>query len=344
MKILAILVPILITTSTSLADTNYFENFSPHLATNIPIIWQGSTNQVPRNIWIYRMGGPRIFPAAVVSNAFVLASLQGRKIPKPSTNNFVIMDEKQANYTGPRFSIFSINPGSGSVNYTMPNPVRGSDQDIPSDENIVTHAWKYAVKLGLDPKQLAQKPLTSQNCDNDENGREATNHICGRGVYLSRLLDGIAFWDNGADPGTDGFWIEFGSHGKVRCFTLSWPNLERYENQPTASAQQIIACIRAHKIIVVPNGEEEKYFERVKSLANAKTFTITRITPYYSEGFFGERPTNDEPSKYRPPIAELTAVADFGNSNQTVRIVAPILQSDIARLLANRSAAGDGKK
>jgi hypothetical protein len=62
MKTFAILAAILTTAIPSSADTNYFENFSPHLSTNTPIIWQISTNRVPKNIWIYRRLGPRIFP------------------------------------------------------------------------------------------------------------------------------------------------------------------------------------------------------------------------------------------------------------------------------------------
>jgi hypothetical protein len=332
MKTFAILAAMLMTAFSSPASSSSLERFSPHFSTDTPILWTAPTNHLPKNIWIYRRLGPRIFPETVISNAVVLASLQGNKIPKPSTNDFVIWDEKPANYPGIISSIFSIHPGSGSVNYTMPNPVRGSDKDIPGDETIVTRAWKYAFQLGLDPKQLVQKPLTSQSCDFDENGREATNHICGRGVYLSRLLDGIAFWGNGDDNPNEGFWIEFGSQGMIRCFSVTWPNLERYESQPTASPQQIISCIRAHKVIVIPDGEE-RYFERVKALANAKIFTITGITPYYGEGVFGELPTSDEPPKFFPPIAELAAVADFGNSNLTVRLIAPILSSDVKRLL-----------
>jgi hypothetical protein len=68
-------------------------------------------------------------------------------------------------------------------------------------------------------------------------------------------------------------------------------------------------------------------------LANAQTFTITKITPYYSEGIFGEVPTNDMPPKFVTPLAELEAVADFGNSNTTVRLLSPILSSEVSRLL-----------
>src|SRR5208283_545745 len=110
---------------------------------------------------------------------------------------------------------------------------------------------------------------------------------------------------------------------------LTLPNLEREQESPTASAQQIIACIRALKTPSPPNGEESDYFGRIKNLAKAKKLTITKITPVYGEGVFGEVPTNNEPAKIVTPIAQLEAVADFGNSNATVRLFSPILSSEV---------------
>ena len=87
---------------------------------------------------------------------------------------------------------------------------------------------------------------------------------------------------------------------------------------------------------MLPNADEEKYFERVKALANAKKITITKITPYYGEGVFGEMPTNNEPSESVAPFAELEAIADFGNSNLTVRLFSPVLSTDAIRLLTDK--------
>src|SRR5208337_524263 len=101
----------------------------------------------------------------------------------------------------------------------------------------------------------------------------------------------------------------------------------------TASAQQIIACIKALKTPSPPNGEEPDYFERIKNLAKVTKLTITRITPYYGEGVYGEAPTNNEPSRFVTSIAELEAVADVGNSNVTVRLLSPIMSSEANRLL-----------
>lgn len=106
------------------------------------------------------------------------------------------------------------------------------------------------------------------------------------------------------------------------------------ESHQTASPAQITACIRPHKVIVLPNTDEEAYFQRVKALANARTFTITKITPYYCVGIYGEMPGN-EPSKWITPVAEVEAIADFGITNATVRIFAPILASDVIRTLSN---------
>ena len=112
-----------------------------------------------------------------------------------------------------------------------------------------------------------------------------------------------------------------------------FPNLERIKQSQVASPQQIIACIRAFKTPSLPNGDETDYFGRIKNLAKVKKLTITKITPFYGEGIYGEAPTNGEPQKNVVPIAELEAVADFGNSNTTVRLLSPIISSEVNRLL-----------
>jgi len=338
-KTFAILAAILTTAFSSLAGPLTWEDFSPHLSTNAQIIWKAPTNNLPKNLWICKKLLPRVFSASVISNAIVLASLQKKGFPQPSTNRITIWEPTRENLSpwddDPQAGALSIDPDFARLYYTMPHFDMDSGIDIPSDDVIVKRAWDNAFKLGLDSAQLMQKPPISQICSFDENGRDNNNNqICGRIVFLCRLIDGIGFISNG--DGTweaEGFWIQYGSHGKIRSFAVVWPTLKRDGKSQTASPQQIIACIRAHKIIVIPNADEEKYFERVKTLANAKKFTITKITPYYGEGVFGEVPTNNEPSKYVSPVAELEAIADFGNSNLTVRLFSPVLSSDAIRLL-----------
>ncbi|MGH7990741.1 MAG: hypothetical protein ACREDS_11210 [Limisphaerales bacterium] len=195
------------------------------------------------------------------------------------------------------------------------------------------------TKLYVDGQEMQMADSTTNWTDGSTNYEtdNLTNQLCGRGVFLSRTLDGILFFSMGEDALVDGFWIEFGSHGQIRGFSLVWPALKRDKLQPAASPQQIIACIRAFKTMTPPIGKETHYFARIKNLAKAKKLTITKITPYYMEGIYGQTPTNDEPPKVIAPLAELEAVADFGNSNMPVRLLSPVLSSEVGRLLTEKS-------
>jgi hypothetical protein len=337
MKIFSLLAIIFVTAFSSSADsTNSFEKFSPHFSTSTEIIWQAATNNLPKSFWICKRLPPRPFSATVISNAIVLASLQGKGFPKPSTNDFYILKDHDPNCQCMIPTIFNINPKSGTISYSMPDPDTNLFL-IPSDEILVMRAWACASQLGVDPPEVAFKSMTS-DFNPDENYNDLTNQLCGRGVFLSRQLDGISFTGIGDNGANGGFWIEFGSLGKIRAFSLVWPDLKRDRVEKTASPEQIIACIRAHKIIVIPNGKnDEKYFERIKVLSNAKTFAITKIMPSYTEGVMGETPTNDAPPEFITPFAEMEAVADFGNGNATVRFVCPIISSEVSRLLGNKA-------
>jgi hypothetical protein len=321
------------TAFSSFADfTNSPENFSPHFSTNTEIIWQAPTKDLPKSFWIYKRLPPKPFSATVISNAIVLASLQSKGFPKPSTNDFFIWEDKGPNYPGPIPEIFGITPKSGTISHWLPSAGTNME-DVSADYILVQRTWACAAQLGVDFTQLAFKEMTS-HFNQDESSDDLTNKLCGRGVLLSRKLDGILFWSMGTeDESVDGFWIEFGSHGQVRAFSLVWPDLKQTELQQIATPQQIIACIKAQKTIVIPNRNEETYFQRIKTLATAKKFIIKKITPYYMEGRFGETPTNDMPPEIIEPIADLEAVADFGGSNLTVRLISPIISSEVNRLI-----------
>jgi hypothetical protein len=331
-KTLAILTVTLVTAFSSSAERPSLKELNSHLFTNAVIVWQAPTDRLPKSFWVYQRLLPRVFPETVISNAIVLGSLQSKGFPKPSTNDFSIAEPHErpepAGHT-----IFAITPGEAYLYYSMPNYTAGSGKEIPNDETVARRAWKYASQLGLDPAMLVQKTFYTHVCETDQNG-EPTHPVCGRGVFLSRQLHGVAFFsarDQG--DGAEGFSMEFGRHGQIRFFSLRWSTLEPYERQQTISPQEIIRCIRAHKTFVLPNGNEAGFFERLNRLASAKKLTITNITPYYWDFVFGEMPTNDVPCRFATPLAELEAVADFGNSNATVRLISPIIASDASRLL-----------
>jgi len=330
MKAFAILAAILAPAFPSPAGSLTLEDISPHLSTNAPIVWKAPTNHLPGNFRIYKRRPPT-FSAVTISNALVLASLQNKGPVLPSTNEICFWDHNRKG-DDPLAGHFTISPGFASISYQIRNHALGSPVDIPSDKVIAERAWDCAIRFGLDRAQLMQKGAYNHMCQYDEKGKLGTNDsIGGREIVLTRLIDGIGFYDNQIE---EGFCIEFGSRGKIRSFSLVWPNLEPYKISQTASPEQIIQCIRAYKTPLTPNDDEASpYFAGIKKLANAKKFTVTKITPYYSEGVFGNMPTNYETPEFVAPYAELEAVADFGNSNLTVRLFAPILATDATRLV-----------
>jgi hypothetical protein len=109
--------------------------------------------------------------------------------------------------------------------------------------------------------------------------------------------------------------------------------MEHFKNERTASPGEITRCIQAHKAIVLPNFKDDG-FARLRELAKATKFTITKITPYYSDSIFADMPSNGAVCGFAMPFAELEAVANFGTSNAPVKLLSPILWSEVRRLLA----------
>jgi len=335
MKLLAILGLAFGMTIPPSAKAGSVEELWSHLFTNGPIVWHAPTEHLPTSFWIYKRDLPRIFPAWVITNGIVLGSLQSKGFPKPSTNHTCIVAEPPC----PCGNVcnFFINPSEASMSFVSPDYKDGSPSGLPGDNDIAKRAWGYAPQLGLDPKQMVQESFFTHSFNTDKAGNETTNFVCGRGVFLSRQLDGVTFFsDEKTCDDVEGFSIEFGGYGQIRAFNFRWSNLRRHENQPTASHEQIIQCVKSHKAIVLPNSDEQDYFARLRTLATAKKLTITKITPYYGEGVFGEVPTNNVPCKFVTPLAELEAVADYGTSNSTLRLVSPLLSSEVERLLEGK--------
>jgi hypothetical protein len=336
-KKLSILAVILGTAYFATASPPTLEELWSHLFTNGPVVWQAPTNHLPNNLWVYQRLLPQIFSQMIISNAIVLGLFQRHGFPKPSTNDICILDDPDCDNCGcVRVCNFSIRPNDATLSFYSPDQ-NHLTQNIPNDATVDRLARDCALKLGVDLAQVIEK-TPSVHFNTDTNDNKLTNQICGRGIFLYRQLDGIPFFSaDGNGDGAEGFGMEFGSYGIIRSFSLCWSEVSRYQSEQTANPQEIIHCILAQKTIVMPNVDEEDYFARLKQLANAKKLTITKITPCYGLGMFGEVPTNDVPCKFVTPFAELEAVADFGNSNATVRLVSPILESEVSRLLENKT-------
>lgn len=308
-----------------------WQDVSAKAFTNAQIVWQVPSNALPKTLWVYRRLLPHVFPASVISNAIVLGSLEKHGIPRPSTNDFYILQEVPPNWPGPIGTLFGILPKDAYMYYSGAGFAPVSRKELPGDETIRTLARGYASRLGVASAELIHGTFHNHMGDD-----ETATKLFGRGVFFPRHLDGIDFFSaDGSGDSAEGFSMEFGSHSKVLAFSVRWSDMQRYRNERIASAGDIARCILSHRAIVMPNFKPDD-FAMLKGLATASKLTILKITLYYGEGAFGEVPTNDVPCEYATPFAKLEAVADMGSHHVPVELLSPILSAEVNRLTKNK--------
>jgi hypothetical protein len=293
----------------SLASQLTIEDISPHFATNMPIVWQASMDRLPNSFWTYKTS-PQNFSFVAISNAIVLAGLQNKGFPNSSTNQLTIWADHSEVEPEPPYLL--VLPNVGQLSFTLGDRTPEKPSELPKNE-AVEQAWKYLLQFEVDRNQLRKTNV---------------NDITDLGVALPRLVDGVEFQKYG-----QGFSLLISKDGKLLNFSLLWPKLERVKNEQIASRDQITACIRAFKTPSPPIGEEQNYFDWLKQLAKARKLIVNQIKPYYGEGIYGEVFKENEISKPVVPYAELEALADFGDTNFTVKLLAPIISSEATRLL-----------
>jgi hypothetical protein len=308
-------------------------NCSPQFPSHIPIIWTAEMNFLPKSLWIYQKSDARIFPWAVISNAMVLAGYQDKGIPKPSTNDTCIVDDSDCHCHCTTVCNFLIHPSEGVLSFEAPNQ-NNSTQWIPDDQTVTNMAWICARQLEVEPNQVIFKGIRS-HFNLDTNDMELTNQISGRGAFLSRQFDGIPFIGNGNDGFiSEGLYIEFGSYGTIKNFAFIWPELKRCRLEAVVSRQQIMECLKANKLNLFPEGDNDtNYFGRIKSMAEAKSLTITKLEPDYIEGGFVAETNEQGLPKFIAPIGKLEALAVIGDSNVMIHFFCPLLASDADKLL-----------
>ena len=126
--------------------------------TNINLVWNAPTNDLPRDLWVYRVL-PAEFSPAVVSNLMTLGSFTAedrRTIPNhPQTFSFITKNTRKTLW---------IDSERGYFNYADSEADKMKIvEGVPDEKQTFQLATNYFQKLGIDPSQLAKK-VTVQTC------------------------------------------------------------------------------------------------------------------------------------------------------------------------------------
>jgi hypothetical protein len=305
LKSFALVAVVLLPALCSEAGAPGLEDISPHLPNDAQITWKAPTNDLPKNLWTYQKQ-PQSFSAAVVSNALALGGFRLTPFPNSFAKPISISDYAMEGDMCPDY--FVVAPDTSTIICRREHHPVG--QGDPTPDALLNRTWQYALRLGLDRALLVHK-------DNDSR------------VSLCRRIDGIAFQDE-----SEGFSVQYGARGEILSFSLIWPRLERLGQERVISPDEIVRCIREFKTPLLPKHKERHYFERIKALSSLKSLTIIKITPYYSEGRYGEQPRDIERPKFIGPLAILDGIADWGSTNAAIQLFSPLLSSDADRLLS----------
>jgi hypothetical protein len=114
--------------------------------------------------------------------------------------------------------------------------------------------------------------------------------------------------------------INFGSHGRIIDFSLSWRNLKLQERHQVAKPAEIVASIKAGRAVLPPQAGD------LLGLDNADRLRIVKLIPQYYEkpGY--------EPLEWVYPYADLEVVAEAANTNTTTFYLrCPVLGAIMSR-------------
>src|ERR1700677_1759810 len=136
-----------------------WQELSSHVFTNAAIVWEIPSNRLPEKLWVYRRILPHVFPPAVISNAVVLAALQSRGFPQPSTNDFYILEEVPPDWPSTIVPLLAIQPRDANLSFGIVHFSPVSEKEIPDEDKLVRRAREYAFQLGLDPANLTKHSL-----------------------------------------------------------------------------------------------------------------------------------------------------------------------------------------
>ena len=314
---------ILLDAAASAAAAMTLEDLAPHFPASTEIVWGASVAPMPAALPIYSTRA-RHFSRTTISNAMVLAGF-----PPKGRLPAVLGFAGERNWAGIGFAVWISCQARDGISY-QGLPDRNDPDGVPSAEEVSRRAWQYVALLGIDRSELFEK-LESHTAENCHHGQ--TNRIASRATFLSR-------WVGGLEIREFGFRIRFGAHSQITDFGLFWPNLRRAGTRPLARPQQLVQCIRAHKTPLALVWEQDGDWAVLNLLTNAAKFTITRVTPVYTERGFGPERDGQPQTPCFAPWAELEGTAQLGKTNLNTRLLVPLLSEDVVWLLALGSPGG----
>jgi len=290
-----------------------FQFGTPFQRTDLDVRWNVSSNELPREVWVYKLLPHRFSPAAISK----LATLGGF-----SDKDMVRSNANEVAFRKPDYGYFAALGTSGAIEFNPNKRTYDANNlatNVPSFNELPALTTNLLAELGITLADIERQPDGSPNLHLSQPktvygkpGNFVTN-IAFRTVSFRRAIDGASFVGNGA--GGD-CYIQFGENGKPAKISMSWRNLERYKAYKTVSQETLTKWLRKGKAVQgrIRTDADPIDWKTVKSV------TITSAKLCYYGG------STDNPSNWLMPFVALWATVDRGNGTIEVEIDCPIIE------------------
>jgi len=292
---------------------------SPFNQTNVDLVWAAPTNNLPRELWVYR-AWPASVSTDTISNLVALGSFTDRDRKKSPDNPHLISYADPTDKRG-----LLINTDWAFIHY--------SDADandmhvtngVPGKQQAFEMATTWLPKLGVDSRQLYRNPQgatikvyggpdTVFFYAREGKGSALATNICMYDVTFKRALDGVEISGGSARGGCT---VEFGHHARISSIIVSWRNYKRDKLYSVPTPEILLKWIREGKAVWYSPDFD------VFDWSSIKKIVITKITPYYYSDAYG---MNDNPQNWASPFAELEAKIEINQTNAIFYLDCPII-------------------
>jgi hypothetical protein len=290
-----------------------FKFGTPFRRTDLDVRWNVSSNELPAEVWVYRLL-PHSFSPAAVSRLAGFGGFTDKDVVRSNASEIIFHGEPGC--------FLAISPRLGTIELYPNRPQYNTPHaatNVPSFSELPALTTNLMQALGISVVDIEKQPDGSPNLHLSQpkeifrlNGVFVTN-VSYRAVSFRRAIDGASFVGNGA--GGD-CYIQFGENGKPVKISLSWRDPERYKAYATASRDMITKWIRQGKAVQgrIRMDAEPIDWKTVKSV----TITSTKLC-YYGGN-------TDNPSNWLMPFVALWATVDRGHGTIDVEIDCPIIE------------------
>jgi hypothetical protein len=297
--------------STGFSQHLSFKFGTPFRRPDLDVRWNVATNDLPKNVWIYRLSG-KIFPPASVSNLIAIGRFSARDCVRSNA------DEMQ--FTRPDRSSLWISFRLGAIEY-YPLYWYGPTnlaKDVPGTAELPSLASAFIKEVGINSEEIDKRKDGSPAFSFSEpTTMYFVNHVFitnveYRAVSFRRAIDGGRWTGNGTGGDCE---VRFGERGEIARVRLSWRNLSRYRSYAPAPPERITTWIRTGKAVqnMLPMDAQPIDWKAVRVV----TVNTARLCYYAGSPF--------DPSSWLIPFVALWTTVDTGHGTIEVEIDCPII-------------------